>query len=263
VFIVSNYINEILDAMKENEVAYENYFTFSSYNDNFSQNINQSEHIFDFMFFDILLQEPNKTEIDFFRNCITSIMIILNYLKKNGNCIFKINLDIYSKISEFIYFLSYLFENITIIQLESSNNTSLFIQCNDFIINDNRNDNYNKNIVMFFFLLNKLKSSTNTHFVSLFQTNIPYFFNTKLNNVKNIILQQKMEVIYNLNNYFYSNHKNVNSNNNSNANSITNTSLSSNLPESNNLLHKLKHINNQKIKRAITWCKKYNIAYTL
>ena len=203
--------------MKENEVAYENYFTFSSYNDNFSQNINQSEHIFDFMFFDILLQETNKTGVDFYRNCITSIMVILNYLRKNGKCIFKINLDIYSKISEFIYFLSYLFENITIIQLESSNNTSLFIQCNDFIINKHRNENYNKNIVMFFFLLNKLKSSPNTHFVSLFQTNIPYFFNTKLNNVKNIILQQKMEVIYNLNNYFYSNHKNANVNSNVNS----------------------------------------------
>ena len=133
------------------------------------------------------------------------------------------------------------------------------------------NENYNKNIVMFFFLLNKLKSSPNTHFVSLFQTNIPYFFNTKLNNVKNIILQQKMEVIYNLNNYFYSNHKNanVNSNSNSNSNSNVNASSIANISstihssETNNLLHKLKHINNQKIKRAITWCKKYNIAYSI
>ena len=258
VFIVSNYINEILDAMKGNEVEYDNYFTYSSFNDNFSKNINQNEHIFDFMFFDILLKEINETSTDYFRNFITSVMIILNYLKKNGKCIVKINLDIYNKISEFIYFLSYLFENITIIQLESSDNTSLFIQCNDFIINDNRNENYNKNIIMFFFLLNKLKSCKNARFISLFQTRIPYFFNTKLNNIRNIILQQKMEVIYNLNNYFYSNHKQISNNSHNSSLSSLSSLSSSNIC----LMQKLKNINNQKIKRTISWCKKYNISYT-
>jgi len=181
-------------------------------------------------------------------------MVILNYLKKNGNCIFKIDIYIYSKISEFIYFLSYIFENISIIQLECSDNISLYIQCNDFIINENRTDNYNKNIIMFFFLLNKMKSNKKNEFISLFQTCVPYFFNTKLKNVKNIILQQKMEIIYNLNNYFYSNSK---PNNNTNINTNTNTN------ENNHFLQKLKQINNQKIKKTISWCKKYNISYAV
>ena len=230
VFVISKYINEILDAMKQNSVEYENYFTFKSYDDNFAANIRQKEHIFEFMIFDILVDNNN-----FYKNFVTSIMVILNYLKKNGKCIFKIDIDIYSKVSDFIYFLSYLFENISIIQLECSDNIALYIQCNDFIINENRRDNYNKNIIMFFFLLNKLKSSKENKFISLFQTCVPYFFNTKLKNVKNIILQQKMEIIYNLNNYFYSN-------------------------ENNNFLQKLKQINNQKIKKTILWCKKYNIS---
>ena len=247
VFIISKYTNEILDAMKQNNVEYENYFTFNSYDDNFSANIKQKENIFEFMIFDILLDDK------FYKNVVASILIILNYLKKNGKCIFKINIDIYSKVSEFIYFLSYLFENISIVQLECSDNFALYIQCNDFIINENRTDNYNKNILMFFFLLNKLKSSKENKFISLFQTSVPYFFNTKLKNVKNIILQQKMEIIYNLNNYFYSNNKS----NNTNTNTNTNTN------ENNNFLQKLKQINNQKIKKTISWCKKYNISYSL
>ena len=238
VFVISKYINEILDAMKQNNIEYENYFTFKSYDDNFATNIRQKEHIFEFMIFDILLDNNN-----FYKNFVTSIMVILNYLKKNGNCIFKIDIDIYSKVSDFIYFLSYLFENISIIQLECSDNIALYIQCNDFIINENRRDNYNKNIIMFFFLLNKLKSSKENKFISLFQTCVPYFFNTKLKNVKNIILQQKMEILYNLNNFFYSNNK-----------SDINTN------ENNNFQQKLKQINNQKIKRTISWCKKYNIS---
>ena len=242
VFIISKYTNEILNAMKQNNVEYENYFTFNSYDDNFAANISQKEHIFEFMIFDILLDNNN-----FYKNFVTSIMVILNYLKKNGKCIFKINIDIYSKVSEFIYFLSYLFENISIIQLECSDNIALYIQCNDFIINEHRTDNYNKNIIMFFFLLNKLKSSEENKFISLFQTSVPYFFNTKLKNVKNIILQQKMEIIYNLNNYFYSNSKPNNINTN----------------ENNHFLQKLKQINNQKIKKTISWCKKYNISYSV
>ena len=194
------------------------------------------------MFFDILVKESSSSDnvLNYHKNLITSIMVILNYLRKNGKCIFKVNLIIYNKISEFIYFLSYLFENINIVQLESSDNMSLFIQCNDFIINENRAENYNKNIIMFFFLLNKFKTSKTCQFISLFQTKVPYFFQTKLNNIKNIVLQQKIEVIYNLKNYFYSHHK-------------------SNICESNLFLQKVKHINNQKIKKTISWCKKYNI----
>jgi hypothetical protein len=239
VFIVSKYTNEILDAMKQNNVEYQNYFTFNSYNEIFSKTINQKNHIFEFMIVDMLVENNN-----FYKMFITSIMVILNCLKKDGNCIFRINIDIYSKVYEFIYFLSYLFENISIIQLESSN-MSLYIQCNCFIINENRTDNYNKNIIMFFFLFNKIKSGKENRFVSLFQSNVPYFFNTKLKNVKNIILQQKMEIIYNLNNYFYSNNK---SNINSNENNI--------------FLQKLKQLNNQKIKKTISWCKKYNVSYS-
>jgi hypothetical protein len=241
VFIISKFTNEILDAMKQNNVEYESYFIFNSYDDNFSTNIQQKKHVFEFMIFDILLGDEH-----FYKNFVTSIMVILNYLKKNGNCIFKINIDIYSKVYEFIYFLSYLFVNISIVQLECSDNISLYIQCNEFIINENRMDNYNKNIIMFFFLLNKMKSSKETKFISLFQTNVPYFFNTKLKNIKNIILQQKMEIIYNLNNYFYSNNKsNINTN------------------ENNLFIQKLKQINTQKIKKTISWCKKYNISYSV
>jgi|UniRef100_A0A6C0IQE7 hypothetical protein len=244
VFIISKYTNEILDAIKQNNIEYEKYFSFNSYDDNFSENIRPKEDIFEFMIFDILLEKDF-----FYKNLVTSIMIILNYLKKNGKCIFKIDFEIYSKISEFIYFLSYLFENISIVQLECSNGISLYIQCNDFIINENRTDNYNKNIIMFFFLLNKLKSKEENKFISLFQTGVPYFFNSKLKNVKNIILQQKMEIIYNLNNYFYSNNKfNINENENENENEF--------------FLQKLKQINKQKIKKTISWCKKYNISYS-
>lgn len=242
VFIISKNIKEILDALKQNNVEYENYFTFSSFTENFSININQFEHIFDFIFFDILLEENN---CDCYQKFITSIMVILNYLKKGGKCLFKINLEILSNTCDFTYFLSYLFENIYIIQLESSNSTTIFIYCNELIINEQRIDNYNKNLIMFFFLLNKLKSSKTNKFISLFQTNIPYFFNTKLNNIKNIILQQKMEIVYNLNNYFYSNIK-------------SNTAI-----ENINLLQKLKQINTQKIKKTLTWCKKYNVACSL
>ena len=258
VFIISKYTNEILDAMKQNNIEYENYFTFHSYNDNFATNIRQTEHIFEFMIFDILL-EDNKFYNNFYSNFLTSLMVILNYLKKNGKCIFKINIDIYNKVSEFIYFLSYLFENISIVQLECSDNISLYIQCNDFIINENRTDNYNKNLIMIFFLLNKMKSSKNNKFISLFQTSVPYFFNTKLKNVKNIILQQKMEIIYNLNNYFYSNSKS----NNPNPNTNTNTNTNINTNENNLFIQKLKQINNQKIKKTISWCKKYNISYSV
>lgn len=240
VFIISKYTNEIIDAMKKNNVEYENYFTFNSYNNNFSENIKHTEHIIEFMIFDILLEKDNYN-----KNLITSLMIILNYLKKNGKCIFKIDIDIYSKISEFIYFFSYLFENISIIQLECNVNNTLYIQCSNFIVNEVRIDNYNKNLIIFFFLLNKLKSSKENKFISLFQTSVPYFFNTKLKNVKNIILQQKMEVIYNLNNYFYSNNKsNINEN------------------EHPFFLQKIKQINNLKIKKTISWCKRYNISYS-
>lgn len=240
VFIISKNINEILGAMKQNNIEYDNYFTFNSYDDNFSTNINQTKHIFEFMIFDIVLEETN-----YHKNFITATMIVLNYLKKGGKCIFKINLDVYSKASEFIYFLSYLFENISVVQLECSNDSSLYIQCNDFITNENRIDNYNKNIIVLYFLLNKMKSCKQIKFISLFQMNVPYFFNTKLKNVKNIILQQKMEVIYNLNNYFCSNNKH-----NTNTN------------ENNNFIQKIKQIHNQKIKRTILWCKKYNISYS-
>lgn len=241
VFIISKYANEILDAMKQNNIEYKNYFTFNSYDVNFSTNIRQKDNIFEFMIFDILL-EDNKI----YKNFITSILVILNYLKKNGMCIFKINIDILSKVSEFIYFLSYLFENISIVQLECSDNIALYIQCKNFIINEKRTDNYNKNILMFFFLLNKMKSSKDNKFISLFQNGVPYFFNTKLQNVKNIILQQKMEIFYNLNNYFYSNNK---------SNDV-------NTYENNNFLQKLKQINNQKIKKTLLWCKKFNISYS-
>lgn len=245
VFIVSNSVSDIIAGMKQNNVYYNEYFKFTSYSDNFSKNIIQNKHIFEFMFFDVLLKDSSDSfNNEYYRNLIKSIMIILNYLKKDGNCILKINLEIYSQIGEFIYFLSYLFENISIIQLESSTNTSLFIQCKNFIINKNRHDNYNKNLIMLYFLLNKLKLSSDIQFISLFQDNMPCFFKTKLNNVKNIILQQKMEIIYNLNNYFNSNHNKYN------------------VIETNSMLQKLKNIDNQKMKRAISWCKRYNISYS-
>ena len=58
-----------------------------------------------------------------------------------------------------------------------------------------------------------------------------------------------MEIIYNLNNYFYSNNKfNLNENENENENEF--------------FLQKLKQINKQKIKKTISWCKKYNISYS-
>jgi hypothetical protein len=84
---------------------------------------------------------------------------------------------------------------------------------------------------------------------------VPYFFNTKLKNVKNIILQQKMEVFYNLNNFLYSSYRpNTNTNENENENE--------NETKNNHFIQKLKQINNQKIKRTISWCKKYNISFT-
>ena len=56
----------------------------------------------------------------------------------------------------------------------------------------------------------------------------------------------KMEILYNLNNFFYSNNK-----------SDINTN------ENNNFQQKLKQINSQKIKKTILWCKKYNISYSV
>lgn len=250
ILIVSKYTNEILDAIKKNNIEYENGFTFNSYDDNFLVKFNQNKHMCEFMIFDLLLEDEHL-----YKNFVISIMFILNNLQKNGRSIFKINLDIYSKVFEFIYFLSYLFDNISIVRLECSDNTSLYIQCDDFIINENRIDSYNKNLIMFFFLLNKMKSSKKNKFVSLFQTKVPYFFNTKLKNVKNIILQQKMEVFYNLNNFLYSSYRpNTNTNENENENE--------NETKNNHFIQKLKQINNQKIKRTISWCKKYNISFT-
>jgi hypothetical protein len=121
---------------------------------------------------------------------------------------------------------------------------SIFIQCNDFILNDNRYENYNKNKISLCYLLNKIKKTNKTKFISLFKSNIPYFFNVKLNYIKNIILQQKMEIINNINNYMYSNHKIVENN-------------------TNPFLHKLNNLNFQKIRNTISWCKKYKIPISI
>jgi hypothetical protein len=239
IFIISSNNDEIVEAIKLNNIEHNTYFTFSSYKDNFGGNL-KKEHIFDFMFFDILLE--NNDETNYYQHFISSILAILNFLKKNGVGIFKINLDIYSKTSEFIYLLSYLFKNVTIVQLESSKNMSLFIQCNDFIINENRYDNYNKNKIKLCFLLKTINNSKIN--MSLFKTNIPYFFNTKINNIKNVILQQQMEIINNINNFLYSNY----------------TFLED---IKNPFLHKLNQLNNQKIKKTISWCNKYKIPISI
>ena len=76
--------------MKQNNVEYQNYFTFNSYNENFSKTINQKNHTFEFMIVDMLVENNN-----FYKMFITSIMVILNCLKKDGNCIFRINIDIF------------------------------------------------------------------------------------------------------------------------------------------------------------------------
>lgn len=225
--IISNYYQDIEDAFKS---------AFESYNSSFETLDERSvkiikERTYDVMFFDATTSSS--------LNILQMLMIVLQLKKQNGLCMIKLHLHFIDSIQEYVYFLSYLFENVLIMNAESSRNEHIYIICEDYIVNNKRIMCYNKNFVMLFFLFNEL-NNPNKHITSLFTFKIPYFFQTKLDNIINIIVQQNIETFYNLCNYLYINN---------------NYGISS--KNESDILTLINNINNQKIKKAHSWCKKY------
>ena len=100
--------------------------------------INECSHKFNFIFIENKNDEFINSQ-SYFVNLINSLKIILKYQNKNGIAIIKIDHIFCKPITDVLYIITTLFENVSIIKPSSCNIATFekYIICKNFLLNDN------------------------------------------------------------------------------------------------------------------------------
>jgi hypothetical protein len=181
---------------------------------------------YDFMFLDTKTKNINAYIISFIEN----LMIILRNQKVNGSCIIKISHIFYKPIADILFILSSLYERVYILKPQSSNVTTFekYIVCKNFEINEDKNKILK---LSYFSLAVFLKKYACQNIISILDTDVPYYFTMKLNDINMIIGQQQLESL----------------------------NLILNLLKNKNKDERYDNMKKSNIQKAVTWCEKYKI----
>jgi hypothetical protein len=195
------------------------------YRDNFSEN-ELSDSKFEYIFF-----ETNTTsDREYIISLINSIIIVLKNQKYNGSIIIKIKDILYKPIFDCVYYLTSLYEKVYISKPNTNNITSLerYIVCKSFQFNETTSSYLKLNYIKLIVLLKKLEDKNIT---TILDTNVPYYFKNKIDDLNIIIGQQQIEGLDQIISIF----KNKNRN------------------------EKIETIKKSNIQKSVSWCEKYKI----
>lgn len=182
---------------------------------------------FDFLFFE---SSSSNDLNEYFISIIKALMIILRNQATNGSCIIKVNKIFHKPVIDFLYILSSIYDKTYILKPNTSNITTYdkYIICKNFQINENK---YKIQKINYFKLLIFLKKLENKTIMSILDSEIPYYFLTKLDDINIIIGQQQIESL----------------------------DIIINLLKNKNRDDKIELIKKNSIQKSVAWCEKYKI----
>jgi hypothetical protein len=216
---------ECLEMLREN-YGEDKFFCFFEYNSNLCNLIEKTK-------FNFIIYEINNYENlnEYIINLIELLIIILKYLKENSFIILKINNSFHKPIIEIIYILCSFFEKTSIIKPTTSN----IITFDKYIILQNlKLNHYSFEIINNYIIsLNNiiLNYNNNLNIHNIIDSEIPYYFLNKIDDINIIIGQQQLESL----------------------NQIINILKSKNKSE------KIESLKKNTIQKSINWCEKYKI----
>ena len=222
--ITDNYsdINDCFEMLREN--FNDKIVFFNKVSDEHIKSINNKKFYF------LFLETKYNNLNEYFISLMEYVAIIIKNTEIGGTCVIKIDQIFHKPIIDILYFLSSLFKKIYIYKPNTSNITKFekYIICKEF----NANETTFKLLKMNYYrIIIFLKKIENKNILSVINTNIPYYFTTKINDINNIIGQQQLEAL----------------------NLIINTFKNKNKED------KIELIQKSNIQKCVTWCEKYKI----
>jgi hypothetical protein len=197
--------------------------------------------------YDFLIYETNTNTMQnlnmYIIHFIETILFLLKYQANNGICIIKINHIIHKPIIDLIYILTSLYEKTYIIKPNSSNITSFdkYLVCKNFCKQDVcKQDVYKPDIYKYYYhKLNELikhflshsSLDVNQNILSIIQSELPYYFMNKIDDMNIIIGQQQLECFDQIIGVF----------------------------KNNNKKERMEYIRKINIQKSVNWCEKFKI----
>jgi hypothetical protein len=182
---------------------------------------------FDFIFFET---NSNQSFNTYIISLINTLMIIFRNQEKNGSCIIKISQTFNKPIIDILYILSSLYDKTYILKPNTSNITTYdkYIICKGFQKNEIKQKIHKINYFKLIIFLKKLEGKK---IVSILDSEIPYYYLTKLDDINMTIGQQQIESL----------------------------DLIINLLKNKNKEEKIELIKKNGIQKSVAWCEKYKI----
>jgi len=218
---------ECLEILRENYNE-DKFFCFYEYNSTFYSLIEKTK--FNFIIYEIdNCQDLNQYCI----NLVEILIIILKFLKENSFVILKIDNIFYKPIIDVVYILCSFFEKINIIKPTTSNiiNSDKYIILQNLKLNHYSFDVINNYIILLNNIISNYNKNLNIH--NIVDSEIPYYFLNKIDDINIIIGQQQLEALNQIINILKNKNKN----------------------------DKIECLKKNCIEKSINWCEKYKIPY--
>ncbi len=223
---------ECLEMLRENYTN-DKFFCYYEYNTELQNWIKNNR--FNFIIYEInnIKHEEDKNINDYIIKMIETIIIIISNLIEGGIVIIKIENLFYKPILDIIYLFTSLFEKTYIIKPTTSCiiNFDKYIILKNYIVKNNNHlliNNYN-NILKDF--LSNCKSDAQLQIKNIINSDLPYYFLNKIDDINLIIGQQQLELME----------------------QIINILLCKNKED------KLENLKKYNIQKCVQWCEKFKI----
>lgn len=220
----NNDITECLKLLREN--INDDVSSYEELNDDIITEIANNK--FDFLFFESNQENYNS----YVTSLIKSLMVIFRNQESGGLCIIKIGKLFYKPLLDVLYILASLYAKVFILKPNTSNITTFdkYIVCKNFQYNENKAKNYKYN---YYKLLVFLKKIDDKYIESLFDTKIPYYFISKIEDLNINIGQHQIDTL----------------------------DLIGNILKNKNSEEKIENIKKTNIQKSILWCEKNKIPF--
>jgi hypothetical protein len=237
-----NDLFDCIETIRENKDNVNDYFN----NLDLDLNLKTNNKLYDFIFFELDKKYSENLNI-YFVNLMYIITTILNCQSNNGIFIVKIDLTFHKPVLDILYILSFMYEKTYVIKPHTSNIVSFekYIVCKNFILNDSKKTIYNKineAFINFFYRFNIVKLNNDVinnkinndkNIVTIINTDLPYYFLNKIDEINTIIGQQQLESIDQIINIIKNKNKD----------------------------DKMQFVKKINIQKSVSWCEKYKIPH--
>ena len=185
---------------------------------------------FDFVFFDTN-RENYKSYVTSLMKCL---MIIFRNQELDGVCILKIGRLFHRPLIDVLYLLASLYSKVYIIKPNTSNISSFdkYIVCKKFQYTEHKASCFKYN---YYKLLVFLKKIDERYVDTLFNTKIPYYFISKIEDLNVNLGQQQIDTL----------------------------ELIVNILKSKNCEEKIENIKKTNVQKSVAWCEKYKIPFNI